>query len=83
MDAAGGFILCGGGGGWVVWRWRWRGVVMGVLQWLAGYLGMALFSCGVGHGGGGLVSSFYGFYSSIGAAFTLAGAGRHLSFYVV
>ena len=64
--------LCGG-----------AGVVMGVLQWFAGYLWLALFSCGVGHGGGGLVSSFLGFYSSVGGGIALAGGWALGVFYVV
>ena len=49
-------------------------------RWLGGR--WLWFSCGVAYSGGGLVSIFQEFSSSIGGAFILAGAlGTGLSFY--
>ena len=55
------------------------------LQWLAGYLGLALvFVWGGAQGRGRLISGFREFCSSIGGAFILAvGLGAGLSFYGV
>ena len=47
-----------------------------------GIWGYLWFSCGVAHGGGGLISVFQGLSASAGGAFILAGGmGAGLSFY--
>ena len=49
----------------------------GIWDWL-------WFSCGVAHGGKGLISIFQGLSSSVGGTFVLAGGlGAGLSFYGV
>ena len=54
-----------------------------MLQWLAGYLGLALVLCGVAHGCG-VYFLFFGDFSGIGGAFILVGwLGIGLSFYGV
>ena len=58
---------------WVTWC---------CLQWLAGYLGLAWSSCGMVHGGKGLIFVFQEFSGSINKAFILAGGtGRCVVIY--
>ena len=54
------------------------------LQWLGGYLGLAVVFVWGGASGGGLISVFRGFSAGIGGAFILAGGlGAGLSSYGV
>ena len=71
-------------------RWRWWHSAIGLsvawwrLQWLTGFLGLALVSCGVAHSGEELIYVFQGFSASIGGAFISGGGlGAGLSFYGV
>ena len=58
---------------WVTWC---------CLQWLAGYLGLTWSSCGMVHGGKGLIFVFQEFSASINKAFILAGGDWALRYHL-
>ena len=82
LKIGGQLMRCALHSGWAGHCWL-AGWLAGRLQWLTGYLGLAL-SCGVAHSGWGVISIFQEFSASAGGAFiSVGGLGARLSFYEV